>query len=186
MDFNNSSKFANSKENNEGTIGISKEINISVEELNHNITECKVCKYGRKHGALIEEYSQDRTASSFSIIVNTLSIFTVAVCPSMPWVFSQAGWFAIFVIIWLGLLTWFGCKYLIKALYSVKGHRFYDYTSLATHYFGYWTGFVARIISHFIQVCTTGVLVVSILDNIKLLLNYLGYNDIISNNFNLS
>jgi hypothetical protein len=166
-------------------VQISKDYIVNFEQLRHNLKECPVCKYGRGHGGIVEEYSRDRVASSFSIIINTVSIFTVAVCPSMPWIFSQAGWFAIFVILWIGLLTWLGCRYLIKALYSVEGHRLYDYTSLATHHFGYWAGVFARLVSHFIQICTVGVLVVSILDNFKLLINYLGYADIIEDNFNL-
>jgi hypothetical protein len=151
----------------------------------HSLKECNVCKYGYGHGGLTQNYDNDRKAGSFSIIINLVGIFTVGVCPSMPWVFAQAGWFGIFVVIWTSWLTWLGSKYLVKALYCVPGHRLYDFTALATHFFGYWIGKLVRVLAHFIQICTVGVLVVSILDNVRLFLKYFQLNDVITEYFKL-
>jgi hypothetical protein len=158
---------------------------ITTIEAKHDIELCKVCKLGPKHGGLIREYENDRKSSNYLIIADLVGIFTVGMCPSIPWVLAQTGWLGILLILWVGWLTWLGAKYLIDTLYCVPDHRFYDYTSLAAHFFGNISGKLMRFLTHFIQICSVGVLVISILDNIRLLLINTNNHDFISENFKL-
>jgi amino acid permease len=161
-----------------------KEVEQGVEiQGDHTIDECEICKFGLKHGGLVKDYEGDRRSSKYVIIANLIGIYTVGVCPSIPYVLAQCGWFGIFVIIFSGWVTWYSSYFLVKSLYSVEGHRLYDFTALGTHFFGYWTGKLIRVFTHIIQILSVGALVISILDNLKILFSNTNLPALIDNNF---